>query len=172
MVGERDGSVFLTDRTLLVSDSADMIVATSERLGTVLGRGAETVSGSYWLTAARDGGLLRHLWASRATMTRDLTMGSPLASEDEQPVVDISGSGVFAAMAGFGLDPTGSLHSGPATVITYDYSRVPADGPIAAVRDEHLNRYRYQDGEQPRGVTVVRGGGDPPRRWRGLSRRR
>src|SRR6266540_3149288 len=58
-IGERDGQAFLLDSSMVISNSADMLVAMSVRLGTVVGCGAETVSGSYWLTAARDGGLLR-----------------------------------------------------------------------------------------------------------------
>src|SRR5688572_26651384 len=59
MLGQADGCAFLVDTSMFLSDSPDMIVAMSRRLGTVLGCGAETVSGSYWLTAARDGHLLR-----------------------------------------------------------------------------------------------------------------
>src|SRR5512139_2853223 len=51
-VGERDGKAFLLDTSMFLSEDADLILAMSERLGLVVGGGAETVSGSYWLTAA------------------------------------------------------------------------------------------------------------------------
>src|SRR6185437_11328489 len=51
-IGERDGRAFLVDMSMLLSDSSDMLVEMSRRLGVVVGGGAETVSGSYWLTVA------------------------------------------------------------------------------------------------------------------------
>jgi hypothetical protein len=155
MLGELDGRADLVDTSMVLSDSPDMIVAMSARLGTVVGCGAETVSGSYWLTAARDGGPLRYIFVSHAGMTRGMAMGDPLPSEDEHPIEDISGEGVFAAMAAFGLDPSPWLNSGPATVVKYDYSRTAEDGPIAAVRREHHERYQRPDGEWLGEVTVV-----------------
>ncbi|HCT80369.1 MAG TPA: hypothetical protein DGT23_28160 [Micromonosporaceae bacterium] len=155
MLGELDGRAFLVDTSMFLSDSPDMIVAMSARLGTVVGCGAETVSGSYWLTAARAGELQRYIFVSHAGMTRGMAMGDPLPSEDKHPLVDISGEGVFAAMAVLGLDPSPWLDSGPASVVKYDYSREAEDGPIAAVRREHYERYQRSDGEQLSEITVV-----------------
>jgi hypothetical protein len=159
MLGELDGRAFLVDTSMFLSDSPDMIVAMSARLGTVVGCGAETVSGSYWLTAARDGKPLRYIFVSHAGMTRGMAMGDPLPSEAEHPFVDISGEGVFAAMAVFGLDPSPWLDSGPASVVKYDDSRKPEDGPLAAVRREHYERYQHPDGEWLGEITAVARGG-------------
>ena len=60
--------------------------------------GAETVSGTYWLTAARDGKPLRFVFWSSAGMTKGMAMGEPLPSEEEHPIVDSTGDGVLAAM--------------------------------------------------------------------------
>jgi hypothetical protein len=59
LIGEPDGQAFLLDSSMVLSDCPEMLVAMSARLGTVVGYGAETVSGSYWLVAARDGVLVR-----------------------------------------------------------------------------------------------------------------
>jgi hypothetical protein len=39
-------------------------------------------------------------------MKRGMAIVDPLPSEDERPLADISGEGVFAAMAALGLDPS------------------------------------------------------------------
>jgi hypothetical protein len=52
-IGERDGRALLLDTSMVFSEEADLILAMSERLGLVVGAGAETLSGTYWLTAAR-----------------------------------------------------------------------------------------------------------------------
>jgi hypothetical protein len=155
MVGERDGGAFLVDTSLVLSDNPDMIVAMSAGLGTVVGCGAETVSGSYWLIAARDGNLLRFVFVSHAGMTEGLEIGDPLPSEEEHPLVDITGGGVFAAMAAFGLDPSPWLESGPATVVRYDYERPAESGPIDAIRREHYERHQRPEGEWLNEITVV-----------------
>src|SRR6266545_6299766 len=97
-IGERDGQAFLLDSSMVISNSADMLVAMSVRLGMVVGCGAETVSGSYWLTAAQDGGLLRFVFVQHAGMTRGMAMGDPLPSEVEHPIEDLDGEGLLAAM--------------------------------------------------------------------------
>src|SRR5215475_331401 len=61
-VGERDGRTYLLDTSFMLSDMPDALVAMSHRLGLVVGGGAETVSGSWWLTVARDGELLRFVF--------------------------------------------------------------------------------------------------------------
>jgi hypothetical protein len=155
MLGEANGCAFLVDTSMSLSDSPDMIVAMSRQLGTVLGCGAETVSGSYWLTAARDGNLLRYVFVSHAAMTRGMAIGDPLPSEDEHPIEDISGNGVFAAMAAFGLDPSVWLESGPATVVKYDFSRHADKGEIEAIRRGHYERYQRRDGDRLNKITAV-----------------
>jgi hypothetical protein len=155
LLGGGDGSAFLVDTSMILSGSPDMIVAMSAELGTVVGAGAETVSGTYWLTAARNGEPLRYIYASHAGLTRGMAMGDPLSSEDEYPLVDISGDGVFAALALFGLDPCPWLASGPATIVRFDAARFPERGSIAAIRREHIERYKRPEDEWLSEVTAV-----------------
>jgi hypothetical protein len=159
-IGERDGQAFLLDSSMVISNSADMLVAMSARLGRVVGCGAETVSGSYWLTAARDGGLLRFVFVQHAGMTRGMAMGDPLPSEAEHPVEDFDGEGLLAAMATLGLHARPWLEAGPAVVVDYDGARFPEDGPIEQVRSAHYERYqRPEDAWLSEIVAVER----PPR---------
>ncbi|PZF90058.1 hypothetical protein [Micromonospora deserti] len=161
LLGGRDGHAFLVDTSMFLSDSPDMLVAMSAELGTVVGAGAETVSGTYWLTVARDGEPLRYIHTSHTGLTRGMAMGEPLSSEDEHPLADISGGGVFAAMALFGLDPSPWLASGPATIIKFDAARFPEDGPIAAIRRKHLEQYKRPEDEWLSRITAVAVEGPP-----------
>ena len=147
LLGERDGKAFLVDSSMVLSNEPDMIIAMSTSLGTVVGCGAETVSGTYWLTAAADGKPLRFVFWSSAGMTKGMAMGEPLPSEEEHPIVDSTGDGVVAAMAGFGLDPSAWLDAGPGTIVRYDFSRPAEDGPIAKVRRQHTERYKRPEDE-------------------------
>jgi hypothetical protein len=162
LLGGGDGRAFLLDTSMILSGSADMIVAMSAALGTVVGAGAETVSGSYWLTAARDGDLLRHVFVSHASLTRGFSIGDPLPSEAEFPLVDLAGDGVFSALAAFGLDPAPWLRSGPATIVRYDATRFPDDGAVHAMFREHEQHHRRPEGEWLREITVVQS--EPSRR--------
>jgi hypothetical protein len=159
-IGERDGQAFLLDSSMLISDSPDMLLAMSTRLGTVVGCGAETVSGSYWLTAARDGGLLRFVFVQHAGMTRGMAMGDPLPSEAEHPIEDFDGGGLLAAMATLGLDARSWLDAGPAAVVDYDGARFPEDGPIERVRSTHYERYKRPEDEWLSEIVAVE---RPPR---------
>jgi len=120
------------------------------------------VSGSYWLTAARDGDLLRFVFVTQAGMTRGMAIGEPLPSEEEFPLVDITGDGVFAAMAAFGLDPSAWLKSGPATVVTFDGTRFPESGGVGAIRREHYERHKRPENEWLSEITAVEA--EPSRR--------
>jgi hypothetical protein len=159
-IGERDGQAFLLDSSFIISNSADMLVAMSARLGTVVGCGAETVSGSYWLTAAREGGLLRFVFVQHAGMTRGMAIGDPLPSEAEHPIEDLDGEGLLAAMATLGLDARPWLDAGPAVVVDYDGARFPDDGPIEQVRSAHYERYQRPEDEWLSEIVVVE---RPPR---------
>jgi hypothetical protein len=117
------------------------------RLGMVVGCGAETVSGSDWLTAARDGVLLRFIFVQHAGMTRGMTIGDPLPSEAEHPIEDPRRRGLLAAMATLGLDARPWLEAGPAVVVDYDGARFPEDGPIEQVRSTHYERYKRPEDE-------------------------
>jgi hypothetical protein len=154
-IGERDGRAFVLDTSMVLSTAADMIVSLSAELGVVVGGGAETVSGSYWLTAARDGRLLRFVFVQHAGMTRGMAIGDDLPSEAEHPIEDLDGGGLFAALVHLGLDATDWLADGPATALRYTASRFPDDGPITRLQSEHYERYKRPEGEWLSEITAV-----------------
>ena len=135
-IGGLNDRAFLLDTSLVLSNSADMLLAMSVRLGTVVGGGAETATGSSWLTVARHGLLDRFVYDSRLAMSRPMAIGAALPCE---PVVDAAG--LFAALTHVGLDPRSWLAAGPSYEISWDGSRFPADGRIAALQKEHYEQY-------------------------------
>jgi hypothetical protein len=135
-IGGVDGRAFLLDTSMVLSNSADMLLAMSVRLGTVMGGGTESATGSSWLTVARRGQLERFVYDSRMAMTRAMAIGVALPCE---PVADAAG--LFAALASVGLDPRSWLAAGPSYEISWDGSRFPADGRIAALQKEHYEQY-------------------------------
>jgi hypothetical protein len=146
-IGERDGRSFLLDSSFVLSDAPDMIISMSERLGVVVGGGAETVSGSYWLTAARDGDLLRYVSVSHAGTTRGMAIGDALPTEAQHPIEDLNGGGLFAVLTWLDLDASGWLAAGPAYSLRYTAARSPENGRVADIKSEHYRRYARPAGE-------------------------
>src|SRR5262245_4720844 len=78
LIGEREpaGSgakqAYLVDPSMVLAHDPDLLIAMSARLGTVIAGGAEPASGSYWLTAARDGRPVRYVYWSAARMTKGI----------------------------------------------------------------------------------------------------
>jgi hypothetical protein len=142
-VGERDGRTYLLDTSFMLSDMPDALVVMSQRLGLVVGGGAETVSGSWWLTVARDGELLRFLFVQHATATQGMAIGDPLPTETDEPIVDLDGDGLFAVLEYFDFDWETWRSQGPAVALTYDASRVPEGGRVEQLRSEHMAQYAH-----------------------------
>ena len=142
-VGERNGRTYLLDTSFMLSDMADALVVMSQRLGLVVGGGAETVSGSWWLTVARDGELLRFVFVQHSGMTQGMAIGDPLPTEAEHPIVHLDGAGLFAVLEHFGFDWETWVSQGPAFALSYDASRIPAGGPVKQLRREHMARYAH-----------------------------
>jgi hypothetical protein len=158
-VGERDGRVYLLDTSFMLSDMPDALIAMSQRLGLVVGGGAETVSGSWWLTVARDGELLRFVFVQHATATQGMEIGDPLPTEAESPIVDLDGDGLFAVLKRYGFDWETWRSQGPAFVLSYDVSSVPDGGRVEQLRREHMANYAHPPEYKERGL-LERG-----RRW-------
>jgi hypothetical protein len=143
VVGERDGRTYLLDPSFMLSDLPDALVIMSQRIGLVVGGGAETVSGSWWLTVARNGELQRFVFVQHATMTQGMAVGDPLPTETENPIADLYGDGLFAVLEHFDFDWEAWRSQGPAIALTYDASRAPASGPVEQLRSEHMAQYAH-----------------------------
>jgi len=139
----------------MFSDEPDMIIRLSEKLGVVIGCGAEAVSGSFYLTVARDGEPQRFLWLLHAGMTRGMAMGEPMAWEDSLPFDDIDGEGVLAAMREVGLDPLPWITQGRARTLLYTGARHPEGGQTSVIRNEHYERFQRPEDEWLSEIKVV-----------------
>jgi hypothetical protein len=137
-IGELDGRSFLLDTSLVLSNSADMLLSMSTRLGTVIGCGSEAATGSAWLTVARQGLLDRFVYVSRLAMREGLSVGEPVSTEHYIPLLE---GGLYPAMATLGLDPRTWLAAGPCYELAWDGKQFPTDGRIAALQKDHYERY-------------------------------
>jgi hypothetical protein len=144
-IGERNGHTFVLDTSMMLSSEDDMVLEMSERLGTVVCAGAETVSGTYWITAARDGVPLRCVFVQHAGMTRGMAIGDPLPTEADHPIEHIDGEGIFAALAWLGLDAAGWLAEGSSDVLRWSGERSPQGGQICEIKRSHYERYKRPD---------------------------
>jgi hypothetical protein len=144
-IGERNGHTFVLDATMTLADEDDMVLEMSKRLGTVVCAGAETVSGTFWLTAAKDGVPLRCVFVQHAGMTRGMAIGDPLPTEADHPIEDPDGDGIFAALAWLGLDAYGWLTEGPSDVLHWSGERSPAGGQIREIKQAHYEHYKRPD---------------------------
>lgn len=141
VLGGSESTSFLLDSSMMISTNGDLLQLVSARLGLVVGAGAETVSGTCWLTAARGGHLLRHAFASTSALEIGMELGEPLPSEADCPINQPDGDGVFPAMASLGLDPRPWLLSGPAQQVRYTGLREAPEGQLATIAAEHWAKH-------------------------------
>jgi len=136
--GERGGATFIFDPSLILSADLDLMAALSRDLDTtVLGWGAETVSGTYWFIACRDGQLVRGYWNCHMDMRAPWSRGAPLPTEMKQPFNgDVDGDGLAAAARVLGFDFDDWLKNGPFVSLSYDAKQFPPKGPLRVRRAE------------------------------------
>jgi hypothetical protein len=160
-MGERDGKAFILDTSLVLSSAQDLIPALSRDLdgATVVGAGAETTSGSYWLFAARNGETARSYWNCYTDMREPWSRGEPLPSEASQPLEDLDGDGIRAAVASLGLDYDAWSRSGPYRAVFYTADTFPEDGPLTAEFSAFHASVEIPERQQPKPTVIVREGG-------------
>jgi hypothetical protein len=156
-VGERGGKAYLIDTAFLLSDDPDLVAALSRDLGgTVVGAGAETVSGSYWFHVATDGVVRRSHWNSYDAVSEPFDRGDPLPTEADAPLEDLDGDGIMAALTDLGFDVATWSDQGPWRALTYTGERFPeVAGELDGARDAHFEAHKVDKPSKP---TVVRRG--------------
>ena len=170
--GERGGATFLIDQSMLISAGrADELAAIAKRTGEmVVGCGAETVSGTYWLTAFSGARLLRVFWMCHSELTTPFSDGTPLRSEAARRIDgDIDGGGIVAALHELGFDYEDWIGVGPFRLFAVERLADPKEQPLEEAMKEHWATHQIPPGERP-GLTVVsrRAPGSTP--WDGLVR--
>ena len=159
--GERADTTFIFDTSLVLSADFDLIAALSRDLATtVVGWGAETVSGSYWFIACREGTLSRGYYNCHMDMRMPWTRGTELPTEAGRPFNrDLDGDGLAAGARHLGFDFEDWLRNGPFFALRYEATQFPAKGPIGEEFDHFHESVRIPEGEQPKLTVVVRNGG-------------
>jgi hypothetical protein len=160
-VGELDERTQILDTSMLLSADGDAIVSVSAELATiVVGCGAETTSGTYWLFAAEQGRLLRAYWACHTDMRRPWSTGDPLPSEARHPLEDLDGHGLIAVLAGFGFDHERWSARDDLRELVFEPTDLPAaDGPLSMELDAFRRSVAIPEGQRPSPVVVARDGG-------------
>jgi hypothetical protein len=136
---------------MVLSADSDLVAALAQELSClVIGAGAETVSGTFWLTAADGAGLRRVYFHVLATMTEPFTRGDPLPSEAAVEWTDIDGAGILARLADLGV-PAEVLERGPTLPgrrVTWDGDHnLPASGPLSAQIDHYTQQHTRPDAD-------------------------
>jgi hypothetical protein len=165
----RDGDIFhvtfhdeccyVLDRAMVLSSLPDTIVALSGQLSCeVIGAGAETVSGSFWFTAARNGRLALLHNDQKAAIAEPLHLGMRLPTEEAHPFDHPDGDGILAASAALGFSVPVLMHGTPdgGTRYRWTASQFPESGPVGErIRKHYQTHKRASADDWLENVTVV-----------------
>jgi hypothetical protein len=159
-IGERDGRSFILDPNMMLSSDPDLVVAISRDLGLVVAGLAESISGTYSMTVARSGELVRHRFIQHSGMTEEFQLGTALAVEDQQPLDHPWGTGIWAVFDSLGLDVKPWMDGGPANGVKYTWEGPPELGAIGRAQGEHFERYARPKDAWLNELVIVAGGFD------------
>lgn len=136
-----DVRCYALDWAMVLSGFPDTIVALSGQLSCeVIGAGAETVSGTSWLTAARNGRLALLHYDQESWIAEQLHLGMRLPTEDAHPMDHPDGDGIIAATTALGFSAPALMrgtHSGW-DAIPLGSQSVPARRPGAGADRQAL----------------------------------
>jgi hypothetical protein len=160
--GEHAGRSYVLDTSMVLSADGDAVVAASLDLGSVVvGCGEETSSGSYWLFAAENGRLLRGYWNCYTDMQEPWSRGELLVSEASEPLEDLDGAGLRAALTSLGFDYDAWAGGTDMRELTYIPSEEApaARGPLDLELEEFRKSVETPGRKQPKPKVVRRDGG-------------
>lgn len=148
-VAEAEGRTYVLDPAMVLSANPDFVMWLCTQLNClVVGAGAETVSGSFWLTAA-DRGILRRLhWDDTATLMRPFDLGDRLESKSTKPLSQPDGEGIRPAIASLGFDSEVYLHASDGVSVIWSGEKFPASGELEAMVDSHVQASRRTDADE------------------------
>lgn len=169
-VASRGGMCCALDALFALSIDSDLILTLSQELSCpVIGAGAETVSGTFWFTAASKGRLRRLYQDAKTTVTKPFELGQPLPTEQEAPLDHADGKGIMYGLAAGGFDMDLLLHGTPRFLrVEWPMEQFPAKGELRAQQDEHFAAHRRPDADQAMdtvNVVIREDGGYDTRAW-------
>jgi hypothetical protein len=137
-VTSRDGRSYVLDPAMVLTSSPYLVISLSHDLDCMVASvGAETVSGTFWLTAAEKGRLVRLHWNVRSSLTQPLDVGAPLASETLIDLEDLDGRGLFASLGDLGLDPAPAITPTSGQKYLWTGANLPAAGDLQPQINAH-----------------------------------
>jgi hypothetical protein len=163
-VTSHNGCCYALDPLMALSNNSDFIVTLSRQLTCrVIGAGAETVSGTFWFTAASKGRLLRLHYDQKVAITQPFDIGPRLPTESLSPFDQPDGIGILAPVHAGGDNVDILLH-GPAEGgrrFQYAGDRFPEPGQLEQQIREHSQTHSRPDTDNWQdNITVVpRGNG-------------
>jgi hypothetical protein len=154
--GDVNGHGCIVDGTFILSSDADLLVRVAAATeGLVIGCGAETVSGTFYLVAARGHELLRHYFHCNADLARPYSSGNPLPGESTSRLDDIDGGGMLAVLAAHRIDYEAWLARAAKRKVSWssDYLEqgdgAPWKGAAEAALERHRTEHRLATGKAP-----------------------
>jgi len=148
--GELAGSSYVLDTSFILSDACDSLQRISKDRGTTLiGCGAETVSGTFWLFVAQNGAILRRYHSCHSGLRERLDSGDPLPPEKKTSLEDIDGGGLLAVLKHFGFDYDRWYREGHRRVYQFTDEKQSEQGPLARELAAHFEKYKLQPSERP-----------------------
>jgi hypothetical protein len=149
-VATQHGNTYVLDELMALSSDSDVIVTLSRELSCrVIGAGAETVSGSYWFTAATHGKLARLHFDLKSSMTEPFDLGNPLPTEATSPFDHPDGMGILAGIRAGGFNVSILLQGAPnARCYAMTTTQFPAPGELSRQRNEHIGAHKRPDADQ------------------------
>ena len=159
-VASHNGCCYVLDPLMALSSASDFIVTLSRELSCrVFGAGAETVSGTFWFTAASKGRLLKLHYDQKVAITEPFDIGPRLPTEDLNPFDDPDGFGILMPVYAGGDEVDVLLH-GPAEGgmrFRYPTDRLPEPGQLEQKIREHTQTHTRPDADHwEERITVVR----------------
>ena len=144
------GCCYVLDPQMVLSANSDLIVALSREASCmVAGAGAETVSGTFWFTAAETGGLRRLHFDVKTALTAPFDLGQPLDGESSVAWDDVDGKGITAGLAALGFDPQVFSHGGPGgRRVLWLGEKFPGPGELGQQVNDHARRHQRPDADQ------------------------
>ena len=133
---------------MVISANPDFVMWLSTQLKCiVVGAGAETVSGSFWFTAA-DRGVLRRLhWDDTATLTGPFDLGDRLESEAKKPLSQADGEGIRPAISSLGFNSQVYLNASDSYRVMWPGGKLPPSGELEALVNSHVQASRRKDAD-------------------------
>jgi hypothetical protein len=150
--GEYESAAYFLDPEMILSGSVPDILAEVARRtdARVVGCGAETVSGTFWLDVFDGCSVIRRVWVCHCDLGVPFTYGAALASEHTCPLDSgWDGEGVMAALRQLGFDYQSWSQGSSYHLFTLDHAFASTAGPLEHCLKEHYDRHRLPADQQP-----------------------